>query len=241
MTVSGRNCDSENRAVELAARSRPAHHPKSPRVGLPTGRPTRTRAVDELGGCYEAGGNRRWALSGLGPGVEGADLSLSAGAGRRAGLAGRTAVRGDEPTRRLRPQLADPGWTGAWREDFSALSTSQVASRILNDGSNLFLSLQAIVDPDGAQVGGDGFYLGFSKDGTTGMFVSVVMDAVPPTGGFVNDATSISSARRRRRSIARRGFRSMPRTSEPRPSWRASRGRRCSSAPGSPGTTSSPS
>ena len=91
-------------------------------------------------------------------------------------------------------QLDDPRWTGAWREDFSDASSTEASARILNDGSNLFLSLQAVIDPDGAQVGSDAVYFGFSKDGTTGIFVKVVMDAAPPAGGFVNDATSISAA-----------------------------------------------
>ena len=67
--------------------------------------------------------------------------------------------------------------------------------RILNDGTSLFFSLQAVVDPDGAQVGSDAVYLGFSKDGTTGVVVKVLMTAAPPSAGFTNDATSISTAR----------------------------------------------
>jgi hypothetical protein len=94
----------------------------------------------------------------------------------------------------LASQLDDPRWTGASREDFAASQGTQAAARILNDGNNLFLSLQAVVDPDGAQIGSDAVYLGFSKDGTTGVFVKLVMDAAPPSGGFVNDATAISSA-----------------------------------------------
>ncbi|HEY6476210.1 MAG TPA: hypothetical protein VI456_06475, partial [Polyangia bacterium] len=110
------------------------------------------------------------------------------------GLSGGPQFAATNPPDAFASELADPRWTGAWREDFSATSTSQVASRILNDGSNIFLSLQAIVDPDGAQIGADGIYLGFSQDGTTAKFVKVVMDAAPPAGGFVNDATSISTA-----------------------------------------------
>jgi hypothetical protein len=94
----------------------------------------------------------------------------------------------------LASQLDDPRWTGAWREDFSTSQSTQAAARILDDGANLFLSLQAIVDPDGAQVGSDAVYLGVSQDGATAIMVKVVMDAVPPVAGFVNDATSVSTA-----------------------------------------------
>ena len=49
-----------------------------------------------------------------------------------------------------------------------------------DDGSSLFFSLQALADPDGAQVGADAVYLGFSKDGTTAVVVKVLMTAAPP-------------------------------------------------------------
>ena len=91
-------------------------------------------------------------------------------------------------------QLDDPRWTGAWREDFSASQSTSVSARILDDGTNLFFSLQATADPDGAQVGGDAVYLGFSADGTTAVFVKIVMDAASPASGFTNDGTAISTA-----------------------------------------------
>ena len=91
-------------------------------------------------------------------------------------------------------QLDNPRWNGSWREDFADSTSTEAGARILNDGTNLFFSLQAVVDPDGAQVGSDAVYLGFSKDGTTGVVVKVLMDAAPPAAGFTNDATSISTA-----------------------------------------------
>jgi hypothetical protein len=92
------------------------------------------------------------------------------------------------------PQLDDPRWNGAWREDFSVSSSTEASARILNDGTSLFVSLQATADPDGAQIGSDAVYLGFSQDGTTGVVVKILMDAAPPAGGFTNDSTSVSSA-----------------------------------------------
>lgn len=91
-------------------------------------------------------------------------------------------------------QLDDPRWNGSWREDFADSTSTEAGARILNDGTSLFFSLQAVVDPDGAQVGSDAVYLGFSKDGTTGVVVKVLLTAAPPAGGFTNDATSISTA-----------------------------------------------
>ena len=46
----------------------------------------------------------------------------------------------------LASQLDNPRWTGACREDFSASQSTQAAARILTDGSNLFFSLQAVVE-----------------------------------------------------------------------------------------------
>ena len=92
------------------------------------------------------------------------------------------------------PELDDPRWNGAWREDFSVSSSTEASARILNDGTSLFVSLQATVDPDGAQIGSDAVYLGFSQDGTTGIVVKILMDAAPPAAGFTNDSTSVSSA-----------------------------------------------
>jgi hypothetical protein len=91
-------------------------------------------------------------------------------------------------------ELDDPRWNGSWREDFAATTSTEAAARILNDGTYLYFSLQAIADPDGAQIASDAVYLGFSQDGTTGILVKVVMDAAPPSGGWVNDATSVSTA-----------------------------------------------
>ena len=91
-------------------------------------------------------------------------------------------------------QLDDPRWNGSWREDFADSTSTEAGARILNDGTSLFFSLQAIADPDGAQVGSDAVYLGFSKDGNTGVVVKVLMDAASPAAGFTNDATSISTA-----------------------------------------------
>jgi hypothetical protein len=91
-------------------------------------------------------------------------------------------------------QLDDPRWNGAWREDFAVSSSTEAGARILNDGTSLFLSLQATTDPDGAQQGADAVYVGFSKDGTTGVMVKVLLTAAPPAAGFTNDGTSIGAA-----------------------------------------------
>jgi hypothetical protein len=90
-------------------------------------------------------------------------------------------------------QLDDPRWNGAWREDFSDTSSTEASARILMDDTYLYISLQAIVDPDGAQVVSDAVYLGFSQDQTTGIAVKILMDAAPPAGGFTDDSTSIST------------------------------------------------
>ncbi|HVZ88807.1 MAG TPA: MYXO-CTERM sorting domain-containing protein [Polyangia bacterium] len=91
-------------------------------------------------------------------------------------------------------QLDDPRWNGAWREDFSDSSSTEASARILMDDTYLYISLQAIVDPDGAQVVSDAVYLGFSQDQTTGIAVKVLMDAASPTAGFTDDQTSVSTA-----------------------------------------------
>ncbi len=91
-------------------------------------------------------------------------------------------------------QLDDPRWNGSWREDFSVSTSTEAGARILNDGTYLYISLQATVDPDGAQVGSDAVYLGFSADGNTGVVVKVLMDAASPSTGFTNDATAVSTA-----------------------------------------------
>jgi len=91
-------------------------------------------------------------------------------------------------------ELDDPRWNGSWREDFSVSTSTEAGARMLNDGTYLYISLQATVDPDGAQVGSDAVYLGFSKDGNTGVVVKILMDAASPSAGFTNDSTAVSTA-----------------------------------------------
>jgi hypothetical protein len=93
-------------------------------------------------------------------------------------------------------QLDDPRWNGAWREDFINSSSTDAGVRILNDGSNLFMSLQATVDPDstGPHAGSDAIYLGFAtydsvngKNGLVGVIVQITFMSAPPTSGLTND------------------------------------------------------
>jgi hypothetical protein len=79
-------------------------------------------------------------------------------------------------------QLDDPRWNGAWREDFTTGSSTEAGVRMLKEGTNLFISFEAKVDPDGATGSGstDQVYLGFSASGTTAEAVKITMTATPP-------------------------------------------------------------
>lgn len=77
-------------------------------------------------------------------------------------------------------QLDDPRWNGAWREDFATGSSTEAGVRMLKDGDNLFISLEAKADPNGAAINADNIYIGFSQDGTTGVFVKASLLAGPP-------------------------------------------------------------
>jgi hypothetical protein len=78
-------------------------------------------------------------------------------------------------------QLDDPRWNGAWREDFATVSSTETGVRMLQEGTNLFVSFEGKVDPDGPGGPGstDQVFFGFGA-GTTAVIVETTMTAAPP-------------------------------------------------------------
>ncbi len=89
-------------------------------------------------------------------------------------------------------QVDDPRWNGSWRNDFATGSSTEAGVRMLKEGTNLFVSFEAKVDPDGASGAGsaDEVFLGFSADGMTAQVVKLTMTASPPQ----TNSTSIQAA-----------------------------------------------
>ena len=78
-------------------------------------------------------------------------------------------------------QLDDPRWNGSTRDDlpqFGGGAMPEGAFRAVQDGAKLYLSLQAIVDPNGTTVGYDAVYIGFgSTTANTAKLVQITLNA----------------------------------------------------------------
>jgi hypothetical protein len=91
-------------------------------------------------------------------------------------------------------QLDDPRWNGSLRDDlpqFGGMTAPEAAFRGVQDGTNLYMSFQAVVDPNGTTASYDAIYLGFGPNGAagTGKIIRVTLN-----GDGVSRSTDFTSS-----------------------------------------------
>ena len=104
------------------------------------------------------------------------------------------------PSGTTRPQVDDPRWAGAYRQDFPTQFGTEATFRALNSGGYLYFTLQSLIDPNGT-TSGDTVWLGLG-DGTNSHLLMFDLDSASgagPTsiaGSYWSKAAAVPAASR---------------------------------------------